>query len=309
MAPENNSGVKLSSLFAPEDILCGVGAIGRDECVRRLLRHLEKRKAIPDAKRAFEAVMAREALGSTVLVPGLVVPHARLPEIEGQVIAMATSRPGISLEEGGAEKANVLLLILTGTAEAGGYLQVLAGVAHAFSEKERVEQVARLQTPENVWEFFDKGAAVLPEFVTAADMMRTQVVTLHHTDTLAMAIDAFCRHDLTEIPVLDHDDDLVGIVAEEEILKRCLPEYILWLADLRPILQFEPFNEVLKDEHVIRLAEIMSNRYVTVEETTPAVQVARELMRQGARKVLVTRGKKLIGIITLSHFLARVFRG
>lgn len=304
---DNNGGMKVSAMFSPKDVVCGVTGVARDDCLAMLVRTLEQNGAIKKFGPVFDAVMAREALGSTIVAPGLAVPHARIEELSGPVMALAVSPEGIGYGAKG-ERVHVVVLILTGVAP-GEYLQVLAAVARMFSDASVIEKVAWLATPEKVWELFDKGAAVLPEFVTAADMMRRRVVALHHTDTLAQAIDAFIRDDLQEIPILDDDDDLAGMVTEDEILKLCMPEYILWLEDLGPILRFEPFSEVLRDERTTRLAEIMSREFVTVSEETPAIQVAREFMREGVNKVFVVRGKKLAGVITVSHFFARVFRG
>ena len=186
---------------------------------------------------------------------------------------------------------------------------MLAAGARAFADQSIVRRVAQLDTAEKVWQFFDKGAGALPEFVVASDMMTTDLLTLRHTDTLAMAIDFFCRHRVSEIPILDNDDDFAGVVTQEEILKISMPEYILWLEDLSPILQFEPFAETLKDEHITRIAEIMSDRYVSVAEDAPAIHVARELMRREVGQVYVMRGRKLVGVISLSHLLGRIFRG
>ncbi len=306
----NNQGsVKVSALFTPKEVVCRLKGVSLHECIRMLVKRLKKSGAIPDEAAALRAVIDREALGGTIVAPGLTVPHARLEKLARPAVAMATSADGIELPAGKGERAHLIVLILTNIAAPGEYLEVLAGVARAFSEEKLIRGVTRLPTPEQVWEFFDKGAGVLPAFVTAADIMATSFTALRHIDTLATAIDHFCQHEVTEIPVLDEDGDLVGVVAEEAILKLSLPEYILWLDDLRPMLHFEPFGETLKDEHVTRLAEIMSKRFVIVEEETPAIQVARELMRTEVKQVFVVRGKKLIGVITLSNFLKRVFRG
>jgi len=304
-----NGSPKVSSLFTPEEVVCGLKSVPREKCIRMLAKRLADAKAIPDADTAAQAVLDREVLGSTIVAPGLAVPHARMEELDTTVLAVATSSEGVQFGPGTKDKVELVVMILTGAGAPGAYLQVLAAVARAFADEKTVRKVARLTTPRQVWEFFDKGAGVLPEFVTAADMMTTGFVTLRHTDTLAMAIDCFCRHQLMEIAILDEDGDLVGVVAEEEILKLSLPEYILWLEDLKPILQFEPFAETLKDEHVTRIAEIMSDRFVSVDEETPAVHVARELMRREVRQVYVLRKKKLVGVITLSRLLERVFRG
>jgi len=304
-----NGSPKVSSLFTPKEIVCGLKSVSREKCIRLLAKRLKEAKAIPDADEAAKAVLEREALGSTVVTVGLAVPHARMAHQQRTVLAVATSADGIAFGPSPAARAELVVMILTGTRTPGAYLQVLAAVVRAFADETVIKKVARLTTPEMVWEFFDKGAGMLPAFVTAADMMTTGFPTLRHTDTLASAIDCFCMHHVAEIPVLDDDGDLAGVVGEEEVLRISLPEYILWLEDLTPILQFEPFGETLKDERVTRLAEIMSSGFVSVEEDTPAIHVARELMRREVRQVFVVRGKKLAGVITLSNLLRRVFRG
>ena len=305
---ENNSS-KVSSLFTADEVACGLKAVDRAECIRLLAGRLEKRKLVADAEAVVRAVMEREALGATVVAPGLAVPHARMEGQERIVIAVGTSPEGIRFTSDAGGQVKLVVMIVTGAQAPGAYLKVLSAVVRAFADPSVIEKVARIDTAEGVWEFFDKGAGVLPAFVTAGDMMNAHFPTLKNTDTLAKAIDVFCRHHIARIPILDGDGDFVGIVGEEEVLKLSLPEYILWLDDLKPILQFEPFGQTLRDEHVTRLAEIMSADFVTVAEDTPAIQVARELMLGKVREVFVTRGKTLIGTIRLHDLLQRVFRG
>ena len=305
----NNDSPKVSSLFTPQEVVCGLKSVTREKCIRLLTNRLKQADAVSDAEPAVKAILDREALGSTIVAPGLAVPHARMESQSRTVLAVATSPEGIAFGPGPQGQVNLVVLILTGTDSPGAYLQVLAAVVRAFADASSIRKVARLSKSERVWKFFDKGGEAIPEFVTAGDMMTTDFPRLRHTDTLAMAIDCFCRHHAAQIAVVDEDGDFVGVVGEEEILKLSLPEYLLWLEDLGPILHFEPFGETLKNEHVTRLAEIMSSEFVSVDEDTPAIHVARELMRREVGQVFVVRGKRLAGIVTLSQLLRSVFRG
>jgi CBS domain-containing protein len=222
---------------------------------------------------------------------------------------VATSREGIVFRPGPGGRVNLVVMIVTDEKAPGAYLQVLAAVVRTFADMAKIRKVAQLNTAARVWQFFDRGAEALPEFVTAADMMSADFPRMRQTDTLAMAIDCFCRTRAGRIAVVDDDGDFVGVVGEDEILRLSMPEYILWLNDLTPILQVEPFAETLKNEHVTRLAEIMSTDIVSVEEKTPAVQVARVLRRADVQQVFVKRGRKVVGLINASDFLQRVFRG
>ena len=115
---------------------------------------------------------------------------------------------------------------------------------------------------------------------------------------------------MNELPVVDADGDLVGIVSEEELIRLCLPEYITWMEDLSPILNFEPFAEILRREAYMPVMEIMvfADRFATVDEATPAIQVAKVMMRRDVRQVLVLRDKKLMGIISIQDFIQKVLR-
>jgi mannitol/fructose-specific phosphotransferase system IIA component (Ntr-type) len=306
---KNQSCVKVSSLFSLKEVVCGLKGVSLEECIRVLVKRLAKTGLIPDADAALEAVLKREAMGSTIIAPGLAIPHARLERLGRTFLAVANSVDGIGLSTGAGDIVRLVILVLTDVATPGEYLKVLSSVSRAFSEEGIIAKVAQLPTAEQVWEFFDKGIGSLPAFVTAADMMSTNFITLRHTDRIAKVIDYFNRYKVTEVPVIDDDGDLVGVVEEQGILKLGLPEHILWMEDMRYLLLFEPFGQLLKKEKQIYLAEVMSDRFVSVEEKTPAIQVARELVRREVKQVFVVRSKKLVGIITLSNLLRRVLRG
>ncbi|MFW5808155.1 MAG: CBS domain-containing protein, partial [Spirochaetota bacterium] len=116
------------------------------------------------------------------------------------------------------------------------------------------------------------------------------------------------RENMNEIPVVDADGDLVGVVTAYELLHVCLPDYILWMDDLSPILNFEPFSHILQNESSTWLAEIMSQEYAVVNEKDPAITVAQEITKHRSNQAFVLRDKKLVGVITLHNFLNKILR-
>jgi CBS domain-containing protein len=133
-------------------------------------------------------------------------------------------------------------------------------------------------------------------------------VKLQEHDTLERAIDLFVQHRLNELPVVDKDGDLVGVVTTYELLRVCLPDYILWMEDLTPIINFEPFAEILRKESKTWLAEIMTDEYATVQDKAPAIQVAKEITRERTNRAYVVRDKKLLGVVSLERFLSKILR-
>jgi CBS-domain-containing membrane protein len=156
--------------------------------------------------------------------------------------------------------------------------------------------------------FFERGGMVLPEYVCAADIMRDDFIALRDNDNLKTAIDCFISQHLNEIPVVDRDGDMTGVVSAGTLLKVCLPDYLLWMSDLSPIINFEPFTSVLRNEQNTRLVGILLDNYASVQMNAPAVSVAGEMTRRNASKCYVLNDKELMGIIDLPIFLNKIFR-
>jgi CBS domain-containing protein len=204
----------------------------------------------------------------------------------------------------------VLIIVLTPLNNLSGYIRVAATIRRLLAHPGIAQRLRSARDAEAVWRVFDSAEADLPEHATAGDIMREEFHTLRDSDSLTAAIDAFCKYDVSELPVVDKDGDLVGVVSEDELLRICLPEYITWTEDLSQIVDFEPFAEVLRREQDMPIVEIMlfSDRYAAVDVSMPAVQVAKIMMRNDVKQVLVTRGSRLVGLISLSDFIRKVLR-
>ena len=114
--------------------------------------------------------------------------------------------------------------------------------------------------------------------------------------------------DIGVLPRAARDGDLKGVVRAGELLRVCLPEYLLWMSDLTPIANFEPFAQVLENERRTWLSEILVKEFPVVAPDTPAVQVAGEMTRFRSSKCYVREGGRLVGVVRLPKFLNKIFR-
>ncbi len=308
MATEKNN-IQFSSLFSPAEVICQTEEKERDQLLLEMLRLLAYQRGIGNVDEAYAALLARESDMPTIVAPGMAMPHARLEAIEHIVVAVATSREGIVYDPRKPDnRVKLVVLTLAPKAAPGAYLQAISCLAKVCMDPSTADVVASLATPEQVWGFFAKGGMVLPDHLRAHDVMDPVRVELQEYDTLEKAIDLFVRHRLNELPVVDKDGDLVGVVSTYELLRVCLPDYILWMDDLTPIMNFEPFAEILRKESKTWLTEIMTTDYAMVEEDAPAIQVAKEITRQRTNRAYVVRGKKLLGVASLETFLDKILR-
>jgi PTS system nitrogen regulatory IIA component len=307
MAAKNNS-VRFSSLFTPAQVFCQTGLTERDQLLMEMLRCLAMTKGIGNVEEAYKSLIERENQMPTVVGPGIAMPHVRLSAVDQIIVGIATSKKGINYAGGTSIPVKLVILTLAPKAAPGAYLQAVSSLAQICEDPATADIVALLSTPEEVWHFFDRGGTVLSEYLRAFDIMSPVTVKLQEHDTLERAIDLFVNHQVRDVPVVDKDGDFIGVVTTHELLRVCLPDYILWIEDLTPIMNFEPFAEILRKESKTWLTEIMTADYATVQENVPAAQVAKELARRRVDNAYVLRDKKLIGVVSLTVFLSKILR-
>lgn len=311
--------VKLSSLFAPAQVTCHLDEMTCHEAFHYLIELIADGKNTVDVEETYQQVLARKSCGIAFVQPDVAVIHVRVKGMEQLRMAIGTSSKGFHCAAtieggvctvGGLSSVKLIIMVLAPLDDPTGYLRSIAALNQACRQEGFIEQVFRQEEPENVWKTFDEANEYLPAYLVARNIMNADFSHLHDTDTLSHAIDAFCRLGVSELPVIDTDGDLIGIAAEDELIRVCLPEYITWMEDLTPILNFEPFAEILRRESHVPLLEIMqfSDRYATVDEESPAIQVAKVMLRRDVHQVYVVQDKKLLGVITIQDFIHKVLR-
>jgi mannitol/fructose-specific phosphotransferase system IIA component (Ntr-type) len=255
----------------------------------------------------YNAIIERENAGDTVVSHGIAIPHARLEFLTKPYVGIATSAKGIHFVDG-QPPVHLILLLLIPRDQPGLYLQILRALSNILRDRDAAHSVSQMKTPEEVMHFFERGGVVLPDYVCAADIMSDDFIALHNHDSLKTAIDCFIANQINEIPVLDRDGDMVGTVRAGALLKVCLPEYLLWMSDLSPIVNFEPFTAILRNEQNSWISDILFEDFASVQMNAPAVSVAGEMTRHNVSRCYVLDGKKLKGVINLPRFLSKVFR-
>ena len=116
---------------APELAVVGedLGA-DADAVVRALVARLQRAGRIDAAEPLVDAVLAREAIGSTALPGGLAMPHARHESVATPSVAAAVLPEALTWSEG-SEPVRVVLLIAAPADDADGYLDLLQKIAGA----------------------------------------------------------------------------------------------------------------------------------------------------------------------------------
>jgi mannitol/fructose-specific phosphotransferase system IIA component (Ntr-type) len=305
---QQKKSLLLTSFFKQEDILIHQEDLHRNALIRKMLEHLAERHGILDVDACYNAVIERENTENTIISEGIALPHARMDGLSRPLVCVATSALGVDFRAGASKPVHIIFMVLIPHDQPAFYLQILSALATILKDRGAPLTVSSLQSAEEVMKFFERGKLALPSYVCAADIMYAPTIVLNDNDSLKKAIDCFTSKKVTEIPVIDRDGDIVGVVSAGALLKVCLPDYLLWMSDLSSIINFEPFTNVLRKEQIAWLSDILTTKYSSVQVDAPAISVAAELTRNNTSQCYVLNGKKLEGVIDLPVLLNKVFR-
>jgi predicted transcriptional regulator len=112
------------------------------------------------------------------------------------------------------------------------------------------------------------------------------------------------QHHISGLPVVDASGALVGILSEGDFLRRretaTERRRSRWLEFL---MGPGKIASEYTHSHGAKVSEVMSDEVQTVEEGTPLADVVELMERHRIKRVPVTRGKKMTGIVTRSNLM------
>jgi PTS system nitrogen regulatory IIA component len=120
--------LKVGDFLTEKTVLLLDGGPGKQEVLDKLMQCL----SLPDPQAAMKAVTAREEAGSTVLEPGLFVPHARLAGLKTIQAALAVIPGGLQVQNPPAAAVRLALLFLSPADNMKSHLAFLASAASLF---------------------------------------------------------------------------------------------------------------------------------------------------------------------------------
>jgi CBS domain-containing protein len=143
----------------------------------------------------------------------------------------------------------------------------------------------------------------------AGNVMTRQVVSVSPETPILEAAGLMAKHNVSGLPVVDTGGRLVGIVTESDFLRP---------VQTGPGLDRRRWIEVLMEPeltaaerlrpHERKVKEIMTTDLVTVREDTPLDEAVRLMGEHNIKRLLVTRHKELVGIVSRADLLGALPR-
>ena len=260
--------MKIIDLLKTEAIMLGVSAPSKEEAIRTLVSLHEGAGNLADAAAYTEAILAREAQGSTAIGEGIAVPHAKSDSVKAPGLSAITVPGGV--DYGAPDgKPSDLLFMIAAPLDGDLHLEILSRMMVMLMEPDFCAALRAAKTPEEFREIIDrKEAEKYPDEPKAEekqdDVIRILAVTacptgIAHTYMAAEALEKAAREMGYTIKVQTDGSGGVKnrltdaeIAACDGIIVAADKNVEMARFDGRPVVKTSVSNGIHKPEELIR---------------------------------------------------------
>ena len=143
----------IGDLLAPQGVVLRGGASSKRQALHAVAEAAAQALGMDEA-RVFDALLEREALGSTGLGSGVAVPHARLPGIERVTGVFVRLDAPVAYESVDDRPVDLMFALFAPPRDGAEHLRALAAVSRALRSPELREQLRQARTADAVRALF-----------------------------------------------------------------------------------------------------------------------------------------------------------
>ncbi len=140
------------------------------------------------------------------------------------------------------------------------------------------------------------------------DIMTTDVKTARPDTAVREIASIMCLKRISGVPVVDENERLVGILSEKDILHCMFPDIGEIMSEGAEARDFEKLEGKYQDAMNKKVGDIMTRAVATVSADIPVLRAASMMWLKKIRRIPVTEGDKLLGIISIGDVHKAIFQ-
>jgi len=140
----------------------------------------------------------------------------------------------------------------------------------------------------------------------AKDIMTASTIAIKQDDNVKTALDLLAKHNISGLPVVDEEQQVIGIISGSDILrysqqKKVIPKSSssFWVSPYTETEDIAMVRSGFEILHRTLISDVMTGKVYTVHEDAPISEVAKLMINRTINRVPVVNGEgKLVGIIS-----------
>jgi mannitol/fructose-specific phosphotransferase system IIA component (Ntr-type) len=148
-------------LFSPKAIIHELESASRDEVLDEMVRAAVTAGVLPRTRKAqvVEALLEREARGSTGLGRGIAIPHAKIAGLRAHAGVVARSTAGVDFRAVDGEAVHVLVMLISPDARQDEHLATLRWVSVLARDPDFCSFIRQARTSGDIFDVLQERAS------------------------------------------------------------------------------------------------------------------------------------------------------
>lgn len=144
--------MQLESILAPERCYCQLAGVSKKRFLTTVSELIAEGSDSLSADSVYNALLAREQLGSTGIGNGIAIPHCRVEECNRITGALVTLEDGIDFDANDSQMVDLLFVLIVPARETEEHLRVLSRLAELFHQEEFCRSLRAATTSRELYE-------------------------------------------------------------------------------------------------------------------------------------------------------------
>lgn len=142
----------LEEILSPDRCFCKISGVSKKRLLTKISEFISDNiQQQLDSTQIFDALMAREQLGSTGLGNGIAIPHCRVPQCQEISASLVTLDAPIDFDAIDGNPVDLLCVLLVPDQQTDEHVRVLAKLAELFSDEDFCYTLRHTQHSEDLY--------------------------------------------------------------------------------------------------------------------------------------------------------------
>jgi len=260
-----------------------------------------RQPGVVDRDRLLRDISSLGAEDTVALGGGAFLIHLRTDAVTGVVAVLGTTQAPLRVPtEGGEETRGRVFVLVAGSPDAPGqYLEAVASLAALMRSGGVVDEILEAGDPEKVAELESVRTAPRIQKLSVVDVMDTATHRIYPDMSLREAARIVMRGRHSGLPVVNRNDEIVGIISEKDLIRAFLPGYLRVYADE------ETPREEARDKTV---RDVMTKTVLCLPIEASISEAASIIVNKNVDPLPVTKEGKWVGLISRRSLIRKLLQ-
>jgi CBS domain-containing protein len=260
-----------------------------------------RQKGVVDGEAFLRAISSLGAEDTVALGGGAFLVHLRADAVEDVVAVLGlTARPlRVPIEGGEETRGRVFVLVVAPPDEPGAYLETVASLAALMRREGVVDTILTAESPDAIANLEAVRTAPRVQKLSVVDVMEPATHRIYPDTSLREAARIVMRGKHSGLPVVNQNDEVVGMISEKDLIRAFLPGYLRVFSDEEP-----PREET----HGRKVRDVMSKTVLCLPIEASISDAGSIIVNKNVDPLPVTREGKWIGLISRRSLIRKLLQ-